>query len=57
MVKNLTLDLNSPEYEAACWDTAIYVIKQEEAKRHQKLIDASTKVRDAMKEFLDGDKD
>jgi hypothetical protein len=54
MAKKSTLDLNRDEYEALCWDTAIYTIKQEEAKRHQKLLTAGDTIRKTVEDFLNG---
>ena len=55
MAKKSTLDLNMDEYEALCWDTAVYTIKQEEAKRHQKLLTAGAKIKETVEDFLNGD--
>lgn len=57
MAEKATLDLYGSEYEALCWDTAIYMIKQEEAERHQQLIKAGTEIQDTVKEFLNGQKE
>jgi len=40
-----------------CWDRVLKTvesIKDSEQRRHQKLIEAGTKVRDAVEEFLNG---
>ena len=57
MAKKATLDLYSSEYEALCWDTAIYMIKQEEAERHQQLIKAGSAAQNTFKEFLNEQKE
>lgn len=57
MATKSALDLYSPEYEILCWDAAIYMLKQEEAKRHRQLISAGNKVQEIVKDFLNGQDD